>query len=77
MKRYDEATSNLHHALSEHKEIDRRSNEVGLTLVKSMDELAKVKVDLKDLERKRQKQERLLKDINQVTSTLCVCFGFC
>nr|KAG5703045.1 hypothetical protein BaRGS_016206 [Batillaria attramentaria] len=66
VKRYDEATSGLHNALSEHKEIDRRSNEVGLTLVKSMDELAKVKADLKDLERKRHKQERLLKDINQV-----------
>ena len=74
MKRYDDAASNLHNALSEQQEIDRRANEVGAQLVKNMDLLAQVKVDVKDLERKRSKQERLLKDINQVGSGMCHAF---
>ena len=78
VKRYDEATTNLHNAISEQQEIDRRANEVGAQLVKNMDQLAKVKVDLKDLERKRSKQERLLKDINQVVFVfVCVCVCVC
>ena len=76
VKRYDDATSSLHNALSEQQEIDRRANEVGAQLVKNMDQLALVKVDLKDLERKRSKQERLLKDINQVwTGNLSCVFA--
>ena len=74
VKRYDDATSSLHNALSEQQEIDRRANEVGAQLVKNMDQLAQVKVDLKDLERKRSKQERLLKDINQVRTGNLSCF---
>ena len=66
VKRYDDATSNLHNAVSEQQEIDRRANEVGAQLVKNMDQLGQVTVNLKDLDRKRSKQERLLKDINQV-----------
>ncbi|XP_070176721.1 centriolin-like isoform X2 [Littorina saxatilis] len=68
VKRYDDATSSLHSALSEQQEIDRRANEVGAQLVKNMDELKQVTVDLKDLQHRRGKQERLLKDINTVIS---------
>lgn len=56
----------LQNAVSEQQEIERRANEVGLQLVQSMDRLAQAKISLRDLERKRIKQDRLLKDINQV-----------
>ncbi|PVD21840.1 hypothetical protein C0Q70_17642 [Pomacea canaliculata] len=66
VKRYDDATMSLQNAVSEQQEIERRANEVGLQLVQSMDRLAQAKISLRDLERKRIKQDRLLKDINQV-----------
>lgn len=48
-------------------EIEKRANDVGVELVKASEELVVIRADLKDAERKRSKQERLLKEINNVS----------
>lgn len=66
MKRYDDATSSLHQALREQQEIEKRSDDLCVDLVKASESLVVLKTEVKDWEKKRSKQERLLREINNV-----------
>ncbi|KAH9500729.1 hypothetical protein Btru_076354 [Bulinus truncatus] len=67
-KRFDDANNNLHQALKEQQEIEKRSNDVAIELVKATEQLVVLKTDIKDLDRKKGRQERLLREINNIIS---------
>ncbi|CAL1547619.1 unnamed protein product [Lymnaea stagnalis] len=66
IKQYNDATNSLHQALREHQEIEKRSNDVAVELVKASDHLVILKADVKDMERKKNRQEKLLRDIKNI-----------
>ena len=66
MSQYDNAQHNLESTVKETNELERRANQAGVELVKAADTLSSVRSEVKDIERKKSKQERLLRDINQV-----------
>ena len=72
VERYDDANNKLHEARREYGEIERRSNEAGLELVKATEKLGQLRAENKDIERKNKKQERLLQEINNVNCSHCV-----
>ncbi|XP_059175304.1 centriolin-like isoform X2 [Physella acuta] len=68
VKRYDDVTSSLHQAIQEHQEIEKRSNDVAVELVKASEQLAILRADVKDIDHKRSRQEKILRDINRIIS---------
>ena len=71
MSQYDNAQHNLESTVKETNELERRANQAGVELVKAADTLSSVRSEVKDIERKKSKQERLLRDINQVLIKIC------
>ncbi|XP_021380343.1 centriolin-like isoform X3 [Mizuhopecten yessoensis] len=65
---YDSANHNLKSTIKETSELERRANQAGVELVKAADQLSSLRSEVKDMDRKRGKQERLLRDVNQVLS---------
>ncbi|XP_033730276.1 centriolin-like isoform X4 [Pecten maximus] len=63
---YDSANHNLKSTIKETSELERRANQAGVELLKAADQLSSLRSEVKDMERKRGKQERLLRDVNQV-----------
>lgn len=67
VKRYDDATGSLHQALREQQEIEKRSNDICVELVAATENLVTLKAEVKDIERKKSRQEKLLREINNVS----------
>lgn len=76
VKRYDDVTSSLHMAIQEHQEIEKRSNHVAVELVKASEQLAMLRADVKDIDHKRNRQEKILRDINRVIQIFFLVFKF-
>lgn len=56
--------------MKETNELEKRANQAGVELVKAAEQLAKLRSDVTGMERKRGKQERLLRDVNQVNDLM-------
>ncbi|XP_060070795.1 centriolin-like [Ylistrum balloti] len=65
---YDTANHNLKSTMKETSELERRANLAGVELLKAAEQLSSLRSEVKDMERKRGKQECLLRDVNQVLS---------
>ncbi|XP_041369906.1 centriolin-like [Gigantopelta aegis] len=63
VQRYDDATAGLQTTAREAQELEKRATDAGVQLIKTTEQLATVRVEVKELDRKKAKQERLLKDI--------------
>ena len=70
MREYDKATHGLEGTIKETSELEKRANLAGIELVKAMEKLGSIRNETKDYELKRGKQEKLLKDIQHVSSSL-------
>ena len=70
VREYDKATHGLEGTLKETSELEKRANLAGIELVKAMEKLSSIRNETKDYERKRGKQEKLLKDIQHVSLSL-------
>lgn len=68
MHKFDTAASGLEVTSKEKEELERRANVAALDLLKTQEQLGAIKSELRDIERKRSKQDRLLRDVNQVGS---------
>ncbi|XP_056011092.1 centriolin-like isoform X6 [Ostrea edulis] len=68
VEKYDMATESLQNTVKETGELEKRANQAGVELIKASDTLRAIRAEVKDMERKQAKQERLLRDINQVTA---------
>lgn len=66
MEKFDLAAEGLQNTVKETGELEKRANQAGVELIKASDTLRAIREEVKDMERKRTKQERLLRDINQV-----------
>lgn len=66
MNRFDNAASGLETTVKEKDELERRANLAALDLIKAQEQLGGIRSELRDIERKRNKQDRLLRDVNQV-----------
>ena len=53
--------------MKETSELEKRANLAGIELIKATEKLAAIRRDIKDSETRRGKQERLLRDVAQVT----------
>ena len=72
VKRHDDATAGLLTTAREAQELEKRATDAGVQLIKTTEQLAAVRLDVKELDKKKAKQERLLKDIMVVSGTwLC------
>lgn len=69
VEKYDMATESLQNTVKETGELEKRANQAGVELIKASDTLRAIRAEVKDMERKQAKQERLLRDINQVNMT--------
>ena len=67
MREYDEANSNLRLARQELQEIEKRAHESGVELVALQERLASTRSQAKDAERQRTKQEKLLREVVNVS----------
>lgn len=70
MREYDKATHGLEGTLKETSELEKRANLAGVELVKAMEKLSAIRNETKDYEHRRNKQEKLLKDIQHVSYLL-------
>nr|XP_034299667.1 centriolin isoform X8 [Crassostrea gigas] len=68
VEKFDLAAEGLQNTVKETGELEKRANQAGVELIKASDTLRAIREEVKDMERKRTKQERLLRDINQVTA---------
>ncbi|XP_061184132.1 centriolin-like [Saccostrea echinata] len=68
VQKFDLAAESLQNTVKETGELEKRANQAGVELIKASDTLSAIRAEVKDAERKRAKQERLLRDINQVTA---------
>ncbi|XP_078324889.1 uncharacterized protein LOC111125942 isoform X3 [Crassostrea virginica] len=68
VEKFDQASEGLQITVKETGELEKRANQAGVELIKASDTLRAIREEVKDMERKRAKQERLLRDINQVTA---------
>uniref|UniRef100_K1Q2Y9 Paramyosin n=1 Tax=Magallana gigas TaxID=29159 RepID=K1Q2Y9_MAGGI len=68
VEKFDLASEGLQNTVKETGELEKRANQAGVELIKASDTLRAIREEVKDMERKRTKQERLLRDINQVTA---------
>ncbi|XP_071115643.1 centriolin-like [Haliotis cracherodii] len=66
VKKYDTASVNLQTTALEAKELEKRATEAGIQLVKTQDQLGALRTEVRGLERKREKQEKLLREVMQV-----------
>ena len=64
--KFDTAASGLEVTSKEKEELERRANVAALDLLKTQEQLGAIRSELRDVERKRSKQDRLLRDVNQV-----------
>ena len=67
MREYDKASVGLESTVKETSELEKRANLAGIELIKATEKLAAIRRDIKDSETRRGKQERLLRDVAQVT----------
>ena len=72
MHKYDTAASGLEYTVKEKDELERRANLAALELLKAQEQLGAIKSELHNIERKRSKQDRLLRDVNQVSFCLLI-----
>ncbi|KAK3605923.1 hypothetical protein CHS0354_017828 [Potamilus streckersoni] len=68
VKKYDNATYSLETTVKETSELERRANLAGLELLKATESLANIRAQIHGYDRKRGKQERLLRDVNSLLS---------
>ncbi|KAL3870359.1 hypothetical protein ACJMK2_038429 [Sinanodonta woodiana] len=68
VKKYDNATYSLETTVKETSELERRANLAGVELLKATESLANIRAQIHDYDRKRGKQERLLRDVNSLLS---------
>ncbi|XP_063423484.1 centriolin-like isoform X6 [Mytilus trossulus] len=66
VSKFDNAASGLETTVKEKDELERRANLAALDLIKAQEQLGGIRSELRDIERKRNKQDRLLRDVNQV-----------
>ncbi|XP_055896823.1 centriolin-like isoform X5 [Biomphalaria glabrata] len=66
LRQYDVVTNNMHETLNEQQEIEKRSNDLAVELVKATEQLTNLKADIMGLERRKYKQDKLLREINDI-----------
>ncbi|KAK0063368.1 centriolin, partial [Biomphalaria pfeifferi] len=66
LRQYDVVTNNMHETLNEQQEIEKRSNDLAVELVKATEQLTNLKADIRGLERRKYKQDKLLREINDI-----------
>ena len=67
---FDKATVGLESTVKETSELEKRANVAGVELIKASEKLSAIRREIRDSEGRRGKQERLLRDVSQVQSTI-------
>ena len=67
---FDKATVGLESTVKETSELEKRANVAGVELIKASEKLSAIRREIRDSEGRRGKQERLLRDVTQVQSTI-------
>ena len=67
VREYDKATHGLESTVKETGELEKRANIAGIELIKATEKLNAIRREAKEYESKRTKQEKLLRDVTQVS----------
>lgn len=67
MKQFEDATHSLKSTVDETSLLEKRANKAGIELVRAAEQLNTIRSEVKEYEKKKSRQERLLKEVNSVS----------
>ncbi|KAL5012076.1 hypothetical protein ScPMuIL_010627 [Solemya velum] len=66
VKQFEDATHSLKSTVDETSLLEKRANKAGIELVRAAEQLNTIRSEVKEYEKKKSRQERLLKEVNSV-----------
>ena len=76
MKKYDDATHSLEDTTQETLQLERRANEVGVQVITEAERLKLIQAEYREMQRKKNRMEKVLNEINVVSSFVFFLFNF-